>query len=175
VTRAAPTGSFSKPCYNGGPGRPKGSRNRLGEEFLSDLYADWVEHGASVIAEVRERNPAVYLRIVAGLVPQPHRRNHITTCSRRPSSSIFSNQSRYSAHAGDSRMESASHEFSMRQLRGPARTARWGSHDDGNRKPVVPSGETFDHPRLRTISQARSGPWLCCVHRKNCCCWLCEY
>ena len=43
---------------SGGPGRPKGSRNRLGEEFLSDLYADWMEHGASVIAEVRERNPA---------------------------------------------------------------------------------------------------------------------
>ena len=55
---------------SGGPGRPKGSRNRLGEEFLSDLHADWSEHGASVIAEVRERNAAVYLRIVAGLVPQ---------------------------------------------------------------------------------------------------------
>ena len=55
---------------SGGPGRPKGSRNRLGEEFLSDLYADWTEHGASVIAEVRERNPVAYLRTVAGLLPQ---------------------------------------------------------------------------------------------------------
>ena len=55
---------------SGGPGRPRGSRNRLGEEFLSDLYADWTEHGASVIAEVRERNPVAYLRTVAGLVPQ---------------------------------------------------------------------------------------------------------
>jgi hypothetical protein len=55
---------------SGGPGRPKGSRNRLGEEFLSDLYVDWMEHGASVIAEVRERNPVAYLRTVAGLVPQ---------------------------------------------------------------------------------------------------------
>ena len=55
---------------SGGPGRPKGSRNRLGEEFLSDLYADWMEHGASVIAEVRERNPVAYLRTVAGLLPQ---------------------------------------------------------------------------------------------------------
>ena len=55
---------------SGGPGRPKGSRNRLGEEFLSDLYADWAEHGASVIAEVRERNPVAYLRTVAGLLPQ---------------------------------------------------------------------------------------------------------
>ena len=55
---------------SGGPGRPKGSRNRLGEEFLSDLYADWAEHGSGVIAAVRERSPAVYLRIVAGLLPQ---------------------------------------------------------------------------------------------------------
>lgn len=55
---------------SGGPGRPKGSRNRLGEEFLGDLYADWVEHGRGVIAEVRERSPVAYLRIVAGLVPQ---------------------------------------------------------------------------------------------------------
>ena len=55
---------------SGGPGRPLGSRNRLGEEFLSDLYADWAEHGASVIAEVRERNPVAYLRTVAGLLPQ---------------------------------------------------------------------------------------------------------
>jgi hypothetical protein len=55
---------------SGGPGRPKGSRNRLGEEFLSDLYADWTEHGASVIAEVRERNPVAYLRTVAGLLPR---------------------------------------------------------------------------------------------------------
>src|SRR5271166_2931305 len=55
---------------SGGPGRPTGSRNRLGEEFLGDLYADWAEHGASVIAEVRQKSPAAYLRVVAGLVPQ---------------------------------------------------------------------------------------------------------
>ena len=55
---------------SGGPGRPRGSRNRLGEDFLSALCADWAEHGASVIADVRENSPAVYLRIVAGLVPQ---------------------------------------------------------------------------------------------------------
>src|SRR5271165_3324141 len=55
---------------SGGPGRPTGSRNRLGEDFLSDLYADWAENGAAVIAEVREKSPAAYLRVVAGLVPQ---------------------------------------------------------------------------------------------------------
>ena len=55
---------------SGGPGRPRGSRNRLGEDFLSDRYADWSEHGAAVIAAVRERSPAAYLRVVASLVPQ---------------------------------------------------------------------------------------------------------
>ena len=52
----------------GGPGRPRGSRNRLREEVLSDLYADWPEYGPGVIAAVRERSPAVCLRVVAGLV-----------------------------------------------------------------------------------------------------------
>jgi hypothetical protein len=55
---------------NGGPGRPKGARNKLGEDFLAAVYADWAEHGASVLSEVREKSPAVYLRVVASLVPQ---------------------------------------------------------------------------------------------------------
>jgi hypothetical protein len=56
--------------HKGGPGRPRGARNKLGEEFLADVYADWAEHGASVIAEVRQKNPAAYLRVVASLIPQ---------------------------------------------------------------------------------------------------------
>jgi hypothetical protein len=55
---------------NGGPGRPRGARNRLGEDFLADVCADWVEHGSSVLAEVREKSPGVYLRVVASLIPQ---------------------------------------------------------------------------------------------------------
>ena len=47
---------------SGGPRRPKGSRNRLGEEFLADLYADGAEHGAAVIAAVRERSPEEWRR-----------------------------------------------------------------------------------------------------------------
>ena len=54
----------------GNPGRPKGSRNKLGEHFIAALCADFEEHGTSVIARVREEDPAVYLRVVAGLVPQ---------------------------------------------------------------------------------------------------------
>ncbi len=35
---------------NSGGGRPKGSRNQLGEAFIADLYADWQANGAETIA-----------------------------------------------------------------------------------------------------------------------------
>ena len=54
----------------GGPGRPKGSRNRLGEHFIEALFQDWSKHGPLVIERVRESNPAIYLKIVASLLPQ---------------------------------------------------------------------------------------------------------
>ena len=54
----------------GGPGRPKGSRNKVSEEFLKVLAADFAEHGKSVIERVRKEDPAVYIRIVAQLVPK---------------------------------------------------------------------------------------------------------
>lgn len=50
-------------------GRPKGSRNKLGEEFLSQLHADFVEHGAKVIQTVRTEKPDVYLKVVASILP----------------------------------------------------------------------------------------------------------
>ena len=53
-----------------GPGRPPGSRNKLAEDFLADLCADWKQHGTNVIADVRKTYPAVYLRTVASLVPR---------------------------------------------------------------------------------------------------------
>jgi hypothetical protein len=53
----------------GGPGRPKGSRNKLGEDFVAAIYQDWTEHGAAVLAQVRETSPTAYLRIIAALCP----------------------------------------------------------------------------------------------------------
>jgi hypothetical protein len=53
-----------------GPGRPPGCRNRLAEDFLADLCADWKQHGTEVIADVRKKYPAAYLRTVASLVPR---------------------------------------------------------------------------------------------------------
>jgi hypothetical protein len=54
----------------GGPGRPVGSRNQLGEEFVAAMLADWTEHGAAVLEQVRSTSPVAYLRVIASLVPQ---------------------------------------------------------------------------------------------------------
>lgn len=54
----------------GGPGRPKGSRNKLGEDFIEALFWDWQEHGRGVIETVRRDRPQEYLKLVAGLIPR---------------------------------------------------------------------------------------------------------
>jgi hypothetical protein len=56
----------------GGPGRPRGSRNRLSEQFIADLQADWEQHGSKVIEMVRRTDPAAYLRTVALMVRPVH-------------------------------------------------------------------------------------------------------
>jgi hypothetical protein len=55
---------------NIGGGRPKGSRNKLGEDFIADLHADWQLHGIEVIKAVREQRPQDYLRVVASIMPK---------------------------------------------------------------------------------------------------------
>jgi hypothetical protein len=54
----------------GNPGRPKGSRNKLGEGFVAALQDDFAKHGAVVIEKVREENPTAYLRVIMGVVPK---------------------------------------------------------------------------------------------------------
>ena len=50
-------------------GRPKGSRNKLSEEFVTELYADWQEHGSEAIKAVRETT-CIYVMVVACLLPR---------------------------------------------------------------------------------------------------------
>jgi hypothetical protein len=60
-----------KPGQSGNPkGRPRGARQRLGEQFLVDMMADWDEHGNAAIVSVREKNPSQYLRVVASILPK---------------------------------------------------------------------------------------------------------
>lgn len=54
----------------GNPGRPKGSRNKLGEDFVAALAADFAEHGSKVIVDVRTDKPDVYLKVIAQVIPK---------------------------------------------------------------------------------------------------------
>jgi hypothetical protein len=51
-------------------GRPKGARNKLGEQFLEDMLADWEVHGQAAIKEVRDTKPDAYLKVVASILPK---------------------------------------------------------------------------------------------------------
>ena len=54
----------------GAKGRPKGARNKFGEDFFIALQKDFHQHGAQVIAEVRKEKPEAYLKTAASLVPR---------------------------------------------------------------------------------------------------------
>lgn len=54
----------------GNPGRPKGSRNKLGEAFIHDMHEAWKLHGAAAIARVVEEKPEQFLKVVASLMPK---------------------------------------------------------------------------------------------------------
>ena len=58
------------PFAPGNPGRPKGSRNKLGEAFITALHADFQAHGVEVIETVRIERPHEYLKVVASLLPK---------------------------------------------------------------------------------------------------------
>lgn len=60
-----------KPGNNANPaGRPKGSRNRLGEAFVQALHDDFQRHGIETIGRVRTERPHEYLKVVASLLPK---------------------------------------------------------------------------------------------------------
>ncbi len=60
------TGRFA----TGNPGRPKGARHKLGEQFLYALQQDFEANGVAVIAEVRDTRPHEYLKVIASLMPK---------------------------------------------------------------------------------------------------------
>lgn len=63
------TGQFIKGKI-GGPGRPKGSRNKLGEDFIQALADDFAEHGVEAIATCRQESAKDYVKVVASLLPK---------------------------------------------------------------------------------------------------------
>lgn len=67
TTRQMPEGRRFQP---GNPGRPKGSRNKLGEAFIAALHDDFNEHGVAAIQKVRVDRPHEYLKVIASLLPK---------------------------------------------------------------------------------------------------------
>lgn len=53
-----------------GPGRPKGSRNKLQEDFIRDVCEMWQSHGMEALKRVAETEPATFVKVVAGLMPK---------------------------------------------------------------------------------------------------------
>ena len=51
-------------------GRPKGSRQKLANDFVQALAEDFDKHGKAAISTVREEDPGKYLDIVSKLVPR---------------------------------------------------------------------------------------------------------
>jgi hypothetical protein len=44
-----------------------GSRNRLSEDFLADLQADWEEYGKEILSIMREKHPELYFQYTVKL------------------------------------------------------------------------------------------------------------
>lgn len=69
ATRSRPAHLW-KPGQSGNPaGRPKGSRNKLSEDLIGAISADFKAHGKAAIVKLRKTNPGKYLDIVCKLVP----------------------------------------------------------------------------------------------------------
>jgi hypothetical protein len=60
-----------EPGNNANPkGRPKGSKNKLSEDFVRALAKDFEEHGEQAICHVREEKPDAYLKVIASIIPK---------------------------------------------------------------------------------------------------------
>ena len=60
-----------KKGQSGNPnGRPRGSKQKLSERFLHNLYKDWKAHGTEALDAMREASPLEYVKLVASLLPK---------------------------------------------------------------------------------------------------------
>src|SRR6516162_5376384 len=60
-----------KPGQSGNPkGRPKGSRNKLSEEFFRDLCDAWQAFGKPALETMAMLYPVEFVRVVASLMPR---------------------------------------------------------------------------------------------------------
>lgn len=64
-----PDGTFA-PGNPGGPGRPKGSRQKLSEAFIEALADDFEAHGVATVQKLRADRPDVYVGAIGKLMPK---------------------------------------------------------------------------------------------------------
>ena len=64
----------------GNPGRPKGSRNKLGEAFIEDLHAAWEKHGMAAIEATIKNHPAQFLKVIASCAAEGYEPQHQPIC-----------------------------------------------------------------------------------------------
>jgi hypothetical protein len=71
TTAKKPRGRPFLPGNNANPaGRPKGSRNKISQDYIHELAADFEKYGLEVIVRLREEDPRAYIKCVADLVPK---------------------------------------------------------------------------------------------------------
>jgi hypothetical protein len=61
---------IGKPFAPGNSGRPKGSRNKLGEVFATAMLRDFEQYGPATIVLARMEDPLGYIKVVAGMMPK---------------------------------------------------------------------------------------------------------
>ena len=84
-----------KAGVSGNPaGRPKGSRSKLSEDFLADLYEDYQAHGKGVIAEVRRDHVETYFTHIMKLLPRDFKLEVSGTLTRITHSIISANSNK---------------------------------------------------------------------------------
>jgi hypothetical protein len=60
-----------QPGQSGNPaGKPKGARHKLSQDFIQALAKDFALNGEAAIKDVRENNPAAYLKVISGVLPK---------------------------------------------------------------------------------------------------------
>src|SRR3954454_1362094 len=50
--------------------RPRGSCNKLGEQFIADLHETWKRRGIEAIERTIDEHPGQYLKVIAMLMPK---------------------------------------------------------------------------------------------------------
>jgi hypothetical protein len=79
-----------KPGQSGNPaGRPKGSRNKLGEAFLDDAYEAWTKHGKKTFEQMAIRDPSGFNKLMGSILPREVVLNHFSRIEQHVS--IFEN------------------------------------------------------------------------------------